>query len=50
MNTTRAALKLARKYGFEMPIVEAVNAILFEDKDPRQAVGELMMRQLKVED
>jgi len=50
VNTTKAALDLAKKYGFEMPIVEAVHSILFEDKDPRQAVVELMTRTLKVED
>ena len=50
VNTTKAALNLAHKYGFEMPIVEAVYSILFEDKEPRQAVGELMTRGLKVED
>ena len=50
VNTARAALNLAHKYGFEMPIVEAVHSILFEDKDPSQAVIELMTRDLKVED
>lgn len=50
VNTARAASRLAKKYGFEMPIVDAVSSILFEDKDPREAVGELMMRDLKIED
>ena len=50
INTTKAALGLAQKYDLEMPIVKAVHAILFEDKDPRQSVGELMTRMLKVED
>ena len=49
-NTTRAAIELAKKYNFEMPIVEAVRQILFEDKPPKQAVVELMTRELKVED
>jgi len=50
VNTTKAALALAHKYGFEMPIVEAVYSILFEDKPPKKAVVELMTRELKVED
>jgi glycerol-3-phosphate dehydrogenase (NAD(P)+) len=50
VNTTKAAMKLAGKYDFKMPIVEAVNSILFEDKDPRDAVNELMIRTLKIED
>ena len=50
VNTTKAARALAQKYGFEIPIVEAVHAILFEDKDPMKAVSELMSRDLKVED
>ncbi len=31
--------------GISMPIAEQVNAVLFEDKDPRQAVTELMRRE-----
>ena len=50
VNTTKAALSLAQKYGFQMPIVEMVHAILFEDMDPQAAVRELMTRRLKVED
>ena len=50
INTTRATYELARKYDVPMPIVDAVYDILFEDKDPLTAVGELMRRQLKVED
>jgi glycerol-3-phosphate dehydrogenase (NAD(P)+) len=50
VNTTKVALGLSHKYGLEMPIVQAVYSILFEDKDPRHAVSELMSRMLKVED
>ncbi len=50
INTTKAAIALAKKYNFEMPIVEAVYDILFRKKDPRKAVAELMTRSLKVED
>ncbi|MBC8204744.1 NAD(P)-dependent glycerol-3-phosphate dehydrogenase [bacterium] len=50
INTARAASELSRKYEVPMPIVDAIYSILFEDKDPLTAVGELMERQLKVED
>ena len=50
VNTTKAAIALAKKYNFEMPIVAAVQQILFEDKPPKQAVIDLMTRSLKVED
>lgn len=42
--TARSALDLAKKHGIEMPIIEQVNRVLFEDHDPRQAVIELMGR------
>ncbi|MCC7370504.1 MAG: NAD(P)-dependent glycerol-3-phosphate dehydrogenase [Chloroflexi bacterium] len=41
---TRAALALARRYGVSMPIVEQANAVLFEGRDPRAAMAELMAR------
>jgi len=50
VNTTKAALALARKYNFEMPIVAAVHQVLFEGKPPKQAAVDLMTRTLKVED
>ena len=40
----RAAFKLARQYGVEMPIVEQCYRTCYEGKDPRQAVVELMSR------
>lgn len=40
----RAALKLSEKYGVEMPIVEQVNLILFENKPARVAVSDLLLR------
>jgi glycerol-3-phosphate dehydrogenase (NAD(P)+) len=42
VETTRAAYHLARKHGVRMPIVHAVYSVLFEDKDPHQAVTDLM--------
>lgn len=47
--STKAAVKLGEKYGVDMPIVEQVNAVLFEGKDAAEAVGSLMMRQGKPE-
>jgi glycerol-3-phosphate dehydrogenase (NAD(P)+) len=50
VRTTISVCELARKYGVEMPISEAVYAILFEGKRPQEAVGELMSRSAKRED
>lgn len=44
-----SALALASKKGVTMPIVEAVNRVLFEGQHPRQAMGELMTRELRGE-
>lgn len=41
---TRAALALAQRYGVHMPIVDQANAVLFEGRDPRTALAELMAR------
>ena len=49
VKTTKAAVKLAEQMSVEMPIAAQVNAILFEDKDPRVALEELMTRTPKVE-
>ncbi len=47
--SAKAALKLADKYEVEMPIVKAVNEILFENKAPGDAIKDLMMRDKKPE-
>lgn len=47
--SAKAAHELAGKYGVEMPIVAEVNKILFEGKSPRDAVDNLMQRELKQE-
>jgi glycerol-3-phosphate dehydrogenase (NAD(P)+) len=49
VSTTRAALKLSARYGVEMPIASALSMVLFENRDPRQVVPELMMRDPKHE-
>ena len=45
----KAAKKLADKYGVEMPIVNEVNKVLFEGKEPAMAVKDLMLRDNVVE-
>ena len=47
--SARAAFRLSQKYGVSMPIVEAVNKVLFEGKRASEAVEELMMRQTRSE-
>jgi len=42
--TCKAAIGLAHKAGVEMPITEAVGEVLFNGKEPRIAVAELMGR------
>lgn len=49
INTTVAALRLAGELKVEMPIAEQVYRVLFEGLDVRQAVTELMVRELKHE-
>lgn len=45
----KSALTLATTQGVTMPIVEAVNRVLFEGQHPREAMGELMSRELRAE-
>ncbi len=47
--SAKAAKELAEKYEVEMPIVDEVNKILFEDKPAADAVIDLMLRDKKVE-
>ena len=47
--SAKAAFALAQKYNVEIPIVEQVNKVLFEDKKPADAVKELMVRDKKME-
>ena len=44
VNCARAAMALANKYHVTMPIVEQINAILFENKSAEQAMKELLDR------
>lgn len=47
--SAKAALALAKKYEVEMPIIESVNRILFENKPVKEAVVELMVRDKRSE-
>jgi glycerol-3-phosphate dehydrogenase (NAD(P)+) len=47
--TTRSVRELARRYDVEMPITEAVHAVLFEQKDVLHALSDLMTREPKPE-
>ncbi len=49
INSAKAAMKLAEKYQVEMPIVEVVNKVLFENLSAKEAVFNLMTRVKKDE-
>ena len=49
VRTTQSIHDLAQRHDIEMPITEAVYAILFKDRRPRQMVDELMTRSAKRE-
>lgn len=48
--TTKAVVRLARDHGVDMPITNAVHAILFEGRTPQEAIEMLMMRERKHEE
>ena len=47
--SAKSALMAAKKYNVEIPIIEQVNAVLFENKNAAEAVNELMIRDKKLE-
>ena len=47
--SAKSALMAAKKYNIEIPIIEQVNAVLFENKNAAEAVNELMIRDKKLE-
>ena len=49
VETTRAAVRLGRRSGVELPILEQVHAILFHHRAPRSALQRLMRRSGKSE-
>jgi glycerol-3-phosphate dehydrogenase (NAD(P)+) len=44
VRTTKAAVQLGREKGIELPIIESTYNILFNGKDPEEAITELMNR------
>ena len=49
VTAAQSARELAVREGVEMPIVDAVNRVLFEGQPARSAIGELMSRELRAE-
>ena len=47
--SAKAGLALAKKYQVSMPIIEAVNEVLFDGKSAKEAVADLMLLDKKVE-
>lgn len=47
--SAKAAMGLAEKYGVQLPIIEQVNAVLFEGQPADEAVKNLMLRDKKIE-
>ena len=48
--TARSAYRLARKLEVETPIIDEVYAVLYEQKNARRALGDLLSRDTKAED
>lgn len=49
VRTTRSVYNMSQKMGVEMPIIEQVYRMLYEDLDPKEALQTLMSRDLKHE-
>ncbi len=49
VNTAKSVYQLSQKYNVGMPISHGVHDILFKGKDPKDAIQELMSRELIVE-
>jgi len=49
VRNTRSVQLLAHRLGVEMPIVEQMHLVLYEGKEPVDAVRDLMQRSLKAE-
>ena len=47
--SAKAAMALAQKYQVQLPIIEQVNAVLFEGKPAAEALRDLMLRDKKIE-
>ncbi len=49
VRTAKAVYQLAKQYNVEMPIVNEIYRVLFEEKDPKTSARDLMIRDLKAE-
>ncbi|MBN1824197.1 MAG: NAD(P)-dependent glycerol-3-phosphate dehydrogenase [Endomicrobiales bacterium] len=49
VKTARSAYELSKKLNIELPIIEQIYLILYENKPPKKAVTELMTREMKPE-
>jgi glycerol-3-phosphate dehydrogenase (NAD(P)+) len=49
VETTRSGYNLARRHRVEMPITDEVHRVLFEGRNAREALGNLMERRLRAE-
>jgi glycerol-3-phosphate dehydrogenase (NAD(P)+) len=49
VRTAKSAMALARRHNVELPIIEQVYRVLYENADPRAAVSALMLRDAKPE-
>ena len=49
INAIPAAITLAKQYDVEVPIITAVNQVVNEGADPREAVRKLMCRESTTE-
>ncbi len=47
--SAKAAMGLSKKYDVELPIIEQVNEVLFQNKSAAEAVRDLMLRDKKIE-
>ena len=47
--SAKAAIGLAQKYDIKLPIIEQVNHILFDNMSAKEALGNLMLRDKKIE-
>jgi glycerol-3-phosphate dehydrogenase (NAD(P)+) len=48
-DTAKSLHEISKKLNIELPIINEVYKVLFEDKDPRTSITELMLRELKEE-
>jgi glycerol-3-phosphate dehydrogenase (NAD(P)+) len=50
VRTTKSISSLSRKYNVELPIAKEVYNVLFENKNPKDSILDLMQRELKMEE